>query len=182
MISKCLKEANDIILWFCNSRRIHDDKRDEYFSAGMFGLSVAINRYNNVKYKLNTYTAHFVRGYLQHHHRKVMGWERNRAKNTIHWSNFHEPADFSDHENNLSLSRNGIEAKTIAKDLILKVLFLLSPRQKQVFELMVLGYGPSEIGRQIGVTKHTVNSYRVTIKEKINKIVDKEQVIASSRI
>jgi len=174
MVSKCLKEANDIILWFCNSKRIHDKHRDEYWSAGMMGLSVAIRRNINVKYQLNTYTAHFTRGYLQHHHRKVMGWEKSRVKNAIHWSNLKEPAEISDHENNLFLSRNGIEARIIAKDVAVKVLPLLSLRQKQVFELLMLGYRPTEIGNQLGVTRYTVNSFRVQIKEKINRILDKE--------
>jgi RNA polymerase sigma factor (sigma-70 family) len=178
MIAKCLKEAKTIISWFCNVNRISDDLRDEYYSAGMMGLAVAIRSHKKIS-QLNTYTAHFVKGYLRRHHYKVMGWERNRAKSAIDWSNFHETINIDKHHNNLYLSKNGVASIVEAKDLMSKVFPILSPRQKQVFDLLMVGKGPAEIGRELGITRFSVNGYRVQIKRKIKELTDEPETIRS---
>ncbi len=176
MTSKCIREAESIIRWYCNTQSIHDVHREEYWSAGMMGLSVAMSRHDKVKYQLNTYTGHFVKGYLKHHHRNEMGWDRDRVKSKTHWDNFKHPASIDDHTNSKYLSVEGVQDRIVAKDLISKVTPSLSPQQSRVMELLSEGRGPAEIGKIMGVTRFTINSYRVKIKEKIQERANEHSI------
>ncbi|MBS0241727.1 MAG: response regulator transcription factor [Proteobacteria bacterium] len=59
---------------------------------------------------------------------------------------------------------------------------LLSPRQRQVMDLAVLGFSNKEIAQQMGISPRTVESYRAWVMEKTGAANLAELVRASMRL
>ena len=52
----------------------------------------------------------------------------------------------------------------------------LSPRQQQVYGLMIQGYGYKQIATELGITERTVNAHITSMREKMHCITNAQMV------
>ena len=60
-----------------------------------------------------------------------------------------------------------VEAEESDVELLLYLEQVLTPRQKEIFDLLLQGYSPNEIGEKLNIQKRTMRDHMKHIKEKI---------------
>jgi len=157
-IDKCIKQAEAIIGHYCNLKAIPAQDREEFYSEGMLGMSVALERKrsgkaNKSEFAVNTYTNSFVRGYMMSLH--TILYEKRKDH---WWYKLHHPKknDISKYHKHPKVAVKSCEDQVVARDLINKSWPLLTDKMRRVVYLRhYLGYtGPETVGFLEDVTTH----------------------------
>ena len=152
-IDKCIKQAETIIRYYCNIKRIPSQDREEFYSRGMLGLAVALDKKRKgvaekSEFAVNTYTNSFVRGYMMSHH--TLLYEKRQDP---WWYKLHHPKknDISEYAKHPMVAVDGLENKIITKDFLAKAMPLLTEKKREIIRLHFFeGYTFPEIADILG--------------------------------
>lgn len=86
-------------------------------------------------------------------------WAKNRILTEI----YKEKPKYADDE----LAVDFAEAEEDMTELFIYLEQVLTPRQKEIFDLLLQGYSPDEIGEKLNIQKRTMREHMKNIKEKI---------------
>jgi FixJ family two-component response regulator len=82
-----------------------------------------------------------------------------------------------------AIARHRILRELMVKDEVFRARFLtLTPRQRQVFDLVVRGKQSKQIAHQLGATERTIKAHRHDVMEKMGARTLVELVIAAERL
>lgn len=86
-------------------------------------------------------------------------WAKNRILTEI----YKEKPKYTDDE----LAVDFAEAEEDMTELFIYLEQVLTPRQKEIFDLLLQGYSPDEIGEKLNIQKRTMREHMKNIREKI---------------
>lgn len=86
-------------------------------------------------------------------------WAKNRILTEI----YKEKPKYADDE----LAVDFAEAEEDMTELFIYLEQVLTPRQKEIFDLLLQGYSPDEIGEKLNIQKRTMREHMKNIREKI---------------
>ena len=154
-VDKCIGQAEAIIRYYCDIKKIPSEDKDDFRSEGLLGMCKALQRLRDgiVKGKgaATTYCNSYVKGYLKHYHTKL--YERRKSQS---WYNVNQAVDIEPHTENPFLSMPSVEDEVVAKDFIGRLMHTLTEKQYHaVYNQYFMGYTPTESASRMGWSRRS---------------------------
>ncbi len=170
-IDKCIGQAEAIIRYYCDIKKIPKEDKDDFRAEGLLGMSHALQRirdgHSNLKFAVTTYCNSYVKGYLKKHHTRL--YEKRKS---LSWYQVNQTKDLDDNIDNPFLSYPSVEQQVVAKDYVYKALPQLTKRQYEVvYNKFFEGRGPSESAVLLGYPRRSdISAYLFWAFKKMKKL------------
>jgi len=149
-----IERTDSLSRWFCSTKHVLPQNREDYLAVGRLGLVRASHDYiPNPAATFKTYAYHRVLGELKDYIRSSYVRHSKHPKAHTQAISLEQLI-----ESGWEPSADGLEGRTINKDLCSKLLASLKPREQAIFRLYFINdYKMSEIGSLIQLTESRIS-------------------------